>query len=75
MSTMKLIKELTLGSTKKGKITVSTIAEPYGANSSSVASIAISLNSASTEPDWKVHLPKENIDDVIAALTEAKKEL
>jgi len=75
MSTIKIIKELDLSNTKKGKITISTIDEPYGAGSNSVASIAISLNSASTEPDWKVHLPKENIDDVIAALTEAKKEL
>ena len=75
MSTMKLIKELALASTQNGKITISTIAEPYGENSSSVASIAISLNSSSTEPDWKIHLPKENIDEVIAALTEAKKEL
>ena len=75
MSTMKVIKELELSNTKKGKITISAIDEPYGAGSNSVASIAISLNSDSTEPDWKVHLPKENIDDVIAALTEAKKEL
>ncbi len=72
---MKLIKELALEGTKNGKITIGTIEEPYGAGSGSVASIAISLNADSKEPDWKVHLPKENIDDVIAALTEAKKEL
>jgi diaminopimelate epimerase len=72
---MKLIKELGLMGTKNGKITVGVIEEPYGAGSGSVASIAISLSAKSTEPDWKVHLPKENIDDVIAALTEAKKAL
>jgi len=72
---MKLIKEFALEGTKNGKITIGTIEEPYGAGSSSVASIAISLNADSKEPDWKVHLPKENIDDVIAALTEAKKAL
>jgi diaminopimelate epimerase len=72
---MKLIKELGLAGTKNGKITVGVIEEPYGAGSGSVASIAISLSAKSTEPDWKVHLPKENIDDVIAALTEAKKAL
>jgi hypothetical protein len=72
---MKLIKELTLEGTKNGKITIGVIEEPYGNSSDSVASIAISLNAKSTEPDWKVHLPKENIDGVIAALTEAKKEL
>lgn len=75
MSKTKPIKELKLNGTKNGKITISTIAEPYGVNSDSVASIAISLNSASAEPDWKVHLPKENIDDIVAALIEAKKEL
>ncbi len=72
---MKLIKELALGSAKNGKITVGTLVEPYGPNSDSVVSIAISLNSTSTDPDWKVHIPKDNIDDVIAALVEAKKEL
>ena len=72
---MKLIKELALEGTKNGKITIGIVEEPYGAGSNSVASVAISLNADSKEPDWKVHLPKENIDDVIAALTEAKKAL
>ncbi len=72
---MKLIKELALKGTKNGKITVGVVEEPYGKDSASIASVAISLNANSTEPDWKVHLPKENIDDVIAALIEAKKEL
>jgi diaminopimelate epimerase len=72
---MKLIKECALSGTKNGKITIAVIEEPYGAGSGSVASIAISLSAKSTEPDWKVHLPKENIDDVITALTEAKTEL
>jgi len=72
---MKLIKEFALGSTKNGKITIGTIEEPYGAGSDSVASIAISLNAKSTEPDWKVHIPKENIDEVIAALKSAKEVL
>ncbi|HHB95309.1 MAG TPA: hypothetical protein ENK88_09235 [Campylobacterales bacterium] len=67
------ITELNLSGTKDGKITISTIAEPYGANSESVASIGISLKSNSSEPDWKVHIPKDNIDDVINALQEAKK--
>jgi len=72
---MKPIKELALSGTQNGKISIGILEEPYGAGSSSVASIAISLNADSKEPDWKVHLPKENIDDVIAALTEAKKAL
>lgn len=69
------IDEMTLSGTKDGKITISTVAEPYGAGSASVASIGISLQAGATEPDWKVHLPKENIDAVIAALQEAKKSL
>ena len=72
---MNLIKELALADTESGKITVGTITEPYGEGSNSVASIAITLKADSSEPDWKVHIPEANIDDVIAALQEAKKAL
>lgn len=69
------IDEMTLSGTKDGKITITTVAEPYGSKSESVASIGISLQTGAEEPDWKVHIPKANIDAVIAALTEAKKSL
>ena len=69
------VDEMTLSGTKEGKITVTTIAEPYGPKSESVASIGISLQADAKEPDWKVHIPKANIDAVIAALQEAKKTL
>ena len=69
------IAEIGLSGTKEGKITVSTVSEPYGAKSESVASIGISLQANSQEPDWKVHIPKTNIDAVIEALVEAKKSL
>lgn len=69
----KVIKEINLDGTKDGCIKVGVIDEPYGNGSQSVASIAISLQSNSDEPDWKVHIPKENIDEVIEALKEAKK--
>ena len=69
------IDEMTLSGTKEGKITVTTISEPYGPKSESVASIGISLQAGAKEPDWKVHIPKANIDDVIAALQEAKNSL
>ena len=69
------IDEMTLSGTKDGKITVTTISEPYGPKSESVASIGISLQAGAKEPDWKVHIPKANIDDVIAALQEAKNSL
>lgn len=69
------VDEMALSGTKNGKITITTIAEPYGPKSESVVSIGISLQANAEEPDWKVHLPKGNIDAVIAALQEAKKSL
>jgi len=74
-STVNNIDEMTLSGTKDGKITITTVAEPYGPNSESVASIGIALQAGASEPDWKVHIPKANIDAVIAALQEAKKSL
>jgi hypothetical protein len=73
--TVTMIDEMTLSGTNEGKITVTTVAEPYGEGTASVASIGISLQANVEEPDWKVHLPKENIDAVIAALQKAKETL
>jgi hypothetical protein len=70
--TVTKIEEMTLSGTKDGKISITTVAEPYGPGSESVASIGISLQAGAQEPDWKVHIPKANIDAVIAALQEAK---
>ena len=69
------IAEMNLSGTKDGKITVTTIEEPYGAGSESVASIGIALQAKAEEPDWKVHIPKANIDAVIDALQKAKEAL
>ena len=68
------IDEMTLSGTK-GKITITTVAQPYGPKSESVASIGISLKADATEPEWKVHIPKANISQVIEALQKAEKEL
>jgi len=54
-----------------GKITITTITQPYGEKSEDIVSIGISLNSDSKEPDWKVHIPKSNINQVIQALQKA----
>jgi len=70
MSNTTEIEKITLANTKKGVITVSNITEPYGVGSGDVTSIGISLTGK--EPEWKVHLPKENIDEVIAALQKSK---
>ena len=67
--------EMTLSGTKDGKITITTVTAPYGPKSESVASIGISLQAGAQEPDWKVHIPKANIDDVISALQKAKQNL
>ena len=71
----KVIDEFKLSGTEDGKIEVAVVKEPYGEGSDSVASIGIFLNSDASEPNWKVHIPKENIDAVISALQKAKEEL
>lgn len=59
---------IALSGTKKGVISVTKIDEPYGAGSESVASIGISLTGKADSPEWKVHLPMDNLDAVIQAL-------
>jgi len=70
--TVNEIKKVVLSGTKNGRITITAIEKPYGANSESVASIGISLKANATEPEWKVHIPKTNIDEVIEALQKVK---
>jgi hypothetical protein len=65
-------KTIELSGTKKGVISVTKLVEPYGAGSATVASIGISLAGNSNEPEWKVHIPLENLDEVIQALKELK---
>jgi hypothetical protein len=72
MKTNTIIAEFPLANTKEGLITVSHINEPYGDGSKPVVSIGISLNGDNEKPDWKAHIPYENIDDVIAALKATK---
>jgi hypothetical protein len=64
-------KELSLSGTKNGTIRIGEVVEPYGKDSESVVSIAISLSGK--EPDWKVHIPYGNLEDVISALESMKK--
>jgi hypothetical protein len=60
-----------LANSKKGFISVTTIDEPYGKDTPTVASIAISLNGSDIE--WKVHIPLANIDEVIGSLQAIKR--
>ncbi|MBD3789084.1 MAG: hypothetical protein IE885_01740 [Campylobacterales bacterium] len=66
-----LIKTITLPHKSGGTITVVNINEPYGELSSTVTSIGVSLSDK--EPEWKVHIPINKIDELISALHEAKK--
>jgi len=61
-----------LSGTKKGVISVTKVDEPYGKGSATVASIGISLVGNAEEPEWKVHLPMDNLDAVIEALQALK---
>jgi len=65
-------KTIPLSGTKKGIISVRKIKEPYGAGSDSVASVGISLAGDAESLEWKVHIPLNNLDDVIKALSELK---
>ncbi len=65
-------KTIALSGTKKGVISVAKIDEPYGEGSGTVASVGISLSGNAAEPEWKVHIPLDNLDEVIQALTALK---
>ncbi len=65
-------KSIALDGTKKGVISVTKITEPYGTGSGTVVSVGISLSGDAENPEWKVHLPLNNLNDVIAALQELK---
>ncbi|MEF3191775.1 MAG: hypothetical protein K6347_04385 [Campylobacterales bacterium] len=64
-----ILKTIPLAGTN-GEITISTIREPYGPGSHPVVSIGSTLK-AGSEPQWKVHIPYENLEAVIEALQEA----
>jgi hypothetical protein len=73
MKTNEVVKTLKLSDTKNGVITVSNIEEPYGnSGSARVVSIGINLKGDDQNPEWKVHVPYEDLDGVIEALKEAK---
>lgn len=63
-------KTINLSGTKKGVISIIKIDEPYGKGTQSIASIGILLSGDENEPEWKVHIPMENLNEVIEALKE-----
>ena len=62
------IDDIDLASTKEGKISISVVDQPYGVDSDSVISVGVFLKKDKLEPDWKVHIPAENVEEVLAAL-------
>jgi hypothetical protein len=70
-----VVREIPLASADNGVITVATVKEPYGEGSEPVVSVGVWLSKGSDEPDWKVHIPKANLEQVLEALQEAKKAL
>ncbi|MFV0480994.1 MAG: hypothetical protein ACK5LP_03320 [Campylobacteraceae bacterium] len=67
-----IIKTFKLADSRNGVISVSHLEEPYGAKSAPVVSIGISLKGNTEDPDWKAHIPYENLDELIEALKQAK---
>jgi len=65
-------KTIALSGTQNGVISITKLENPYGKDSGTVASIGISLSGQADNPEWKVHIPLENLDDVIKALQELK---
>ncbi len=65
-------KTIQLSGTKKGVISIAKLEEPYGKDSDTVASIGISLAGNADAPEWKVHIPIDNLDEVIEALKSLK---
>jgi hypothetical protein len=65
-------KTIALSGTQNGVISVTKLENPYGEGSGTVASIGISLSGEANNPEWKVHIPLENLDEVIKALQELK---
>ena len=59
---------INLSGTKNGVISIEKIDEPCGKGSHSVASIGINLKGDASNPEWKVHIPFDNVQDVIKAL-------
>ena len=65
-------KTIALSGTQNGVISVTKLENPYGKDSGTDASIGISLNGEANNPEWKVHIPLDNLDEVIKALQELK---
>jgi len=64
------IASVSLAHTKDGVISIAHIEQPYGEYSSPVVSVVISLDGQGE--DWKIHVPYENLDELIKGLEAAR---
>ena len=55
----------------KSSIIVAYLEEPYGPGSDPVVSIGCTLKDDVDNPTWKVHIPVDLVDEVVAAMKEA----
>lgn len=66
-----IIKTIKLQGSKSGKISIANMSNPYGMGSDDVVSIGICLKD--DLPEWKVHIPYENLEELIKVLEQIKK--
>lgn len=59
---------INLHGTKNGGISIEKIEKPYGEKSTPIVSIGIFMNQKSEKPDYKSHIPIENLEELIEEL-------
>ncbi|MEZ4692952.1 MAG: hypothetical protein R2837_02855 [Aliarcobacter sp.] len=70
MSTITELGTLSLAGTKKAKISLfQNVTEPYGKDTLDIVKYWYFLNGQDIQ--WKLHIPYENLEDVIAILQKA----
>ncbi|AJC87756.1 hypothetical protein CINS5915_06575 [Campylobacter insulaenigrae] len=68
----KILKTIELNGSKSGEISICNLSSPYGVGSNDVLSIGIALKKENGM-DWKIHIPYENLKELITALQEIEK--
>ncbi|TXE81701.1 hypothetical protein FPD46_05280 [Campylobacter peloridis] len=68
----KILKTIELHGSKSGEISLCNLSNPYGIGSKDILSIGIALKKENGV-DWKIHIPYENLKDLILALQEIEK--
>ncbi|WP_291953098.1 hypothetical protein [Campylobacter sp.] len=68
----KILKTIELNGSKSGEISICNLSNPYGIGSNDILSIGVALKKESGI-DWKIHIPYENLKELIIALQEIEK--